>query len=354
MSIIRTDQVEQGAGGGDTGPVPMTVLRELSLSSAGAAALRAAVQVGLPDELGDEPATAGDLARALKVDPDILERLLRTLKHYGIFTETEAGHVHTPASRLLRDDHPESLKFWVLWVTEPWTWELWPRLEKAVRTGKGDFEEVYGTDFFTYLHKEWPESTEVFNKSQTELSRLASDAVADRLDLDGVRTLADIGGGRGFTLATLLEKNPHLDGVLVDLPAAVATPDPRLRPGGALASRSRVLAGDCLKEVPVEADVYLFKSILEWGDDQTVTALRNAARAGRPDSRIVLITNLVDDSPEIRYATGIDLLFLLNTNGKRHTKKGVTALIERAGLQVVGVGPINSHLHAVEAAIPAS
>ncbi|QEU89977.1 methyltransferase [Streptomyces kanamyceticus] len=330
----------------------MTVLRELSLASAGTAALRAAVRVGVPDELGEEPATTAQLARSLKVDPDVLERLLRTLRQYGVFTETAAGHVHTPASRLLREDHPESLKFWVLWVTEPWTWELWPRLEKAVRTGKGHFEEEYGADFFTHLHREWPESTEVFNKSQTELSRLASDAVAERLDLDGVRTLADIGGGRGFTLATLLERNPALEGVLVDLPAAVAAPDPRLRPDGTLASRARVMAGDCLKEVPVEADVYLFKSILEWGDDQTVTALRNAARAGRPDSRIVLITNLVDDSPEIRYATGIDLLFLLNTNGKRHTKKGVTALIERAGLRVEGVGPINSHLHALEASIP--
>ncbi|MBC2876906.1 methyltransferase [Streptomyces sp. TYQ1024] len=330
----------------------MTVLRELSLASAGSAALRVAARLGIADRLDDEPVPVDVLARDLEVDADVLERLLRTLRQYGVFTETERGHVHTPASRLLREDHPRGLKFWVLWVTEPWTWELWPRLEKAVRTGKGDFEERYGADFFTHLHREWPESTEVFNKSQTELSRLSSEAVAERLDLDGVRTLADIGGGRGYTLATLLERNPELEGILVDLPAAVAQPDPRLRPGGALASRARVTAGDCLREIPVEADVYLFKSILEWGDDQTVTALRNAARAGRPDSRIVVITNLVDDSPEIRYATGIDLLFLLNTNGKRHTRKGVTALVERAGLRLEGVGPINSHLHAIEASIP--
>jgi len=87
-----------------------------------------------------------------------------------------------------------------------------------------------------------------------------------------VHTFADVGGGRGYTLATLLESNPHLHGTLVDLPAAVARPDERLRPGGSLADRSSVLAGDCLVEIPVEADVYQFKSILEWDDEKTVVA----------------------------------------------------------------------------------
>jgi C-methyltransferase len=167
-----------------------------------------------------------------------------------------------------------------------------------------------------------------------------------------VKTFADIGGGRGYTLATVLEHNPHLHGTLVDLPAAVAHPDPRLCLGGALAARSRVVAGSCLEKIPVEADVYQFKSILEWDDELTVAALRNAARAGRPGSRVLIITNLVDDSPEIRYATGIDLLFLLNTNGRRHTRAGVSALVERAGLRLDGVSAVHPLLHVVETTIP--
>lgn len=336
----------------DEDPAAITTLRGLALSAAAPAVLRAAIQLGIADEIEDTPAVVDQLAKSLEVDAGILERLLRTLKHYGIFAETEDGHVHTAMSRLLREDDPQSLKFWVLWVTEPWTWELWPHLEEAVRTGQGVFEEKYGAEFFAYLHDTWPESTEVFNKSQTELSTLTSSALAEALDLSGVRTIADIGGGRGYTLSTLLEKNPHLQGVLVDLPAAVANPDPRLRPGGPLASRARVMAGDCLKKIPVEADLYLFKSILEWDDEKTVTALRNAAQAGRPDSRIFVVTNLVDDSPEMRYATGIDLLFLLNTNGKRHTKKGIIALTERAGLRVDNVRPVKPLLHVVEASSP--
>jgi C-methyltransferase len=338
---------------GDDQIAPVTALRELALAAAAPAALRAAIRIGVADELGDTPVPVDQLAKTLKVDAGVLERLLRNLSCHGIFADTVDGVTHTSTSALLREDHPQSLKYWVLWVTEPWTWELWPHLEEAVRGGgTGLFEGKYGADFFAHLHKEWPESTEVFNRSQTELSRITSATIADTLDLRDVKTIADVGGGRGYNLATLLERNPHLAGVLVDLPAVVANPDPRLCPGGALAKRARVVAGDCLKKIPVEADVYLFKSILEWDDERTVTALRNAAAAGRPGGRVLVITNLVDDSPEIRYATGIDLLFLLNTNGKRHTMKGVTRLIEQAGLRLDGVSPIKPLLHLVEAAIP--
>jgi C-methyltransferase len=332
---------------------PVTALRELALAAAAPAALRAAVRIGVAEELADLPVPVDQLAKALKVEPALLERLLRNLRCYGVFAETAEGIVHTPTSELLREDHPHSLKYWVLWVTEPWTWELWPQLDEAVSVGgQGLFERKYGSSFFTHLHKTWPESTEVFNRSQTELSRITSAAIADALDLSDVGTLADVGGGRGYNLSVLLERNPRLAGVLLDLPAVVANPDPRLRPGGALASRVRVLAGDCLDSIPVQADVYLFKSILEWDDERTVTALRNAAAAGGPGGRVLVVTNLVDDSPEIRYATGIDLLFLLNTNGKRHTLDGVTKLIERARLRLDGVRPIKPLLHLVEASIP--
>ncbi|OAA28773.1 O-methyltransferase [Frankia sp. EI5c] len=355
MAIVRSAPSVGGAPAvagqpvaDEVGSSPITRLRDLSLASAAPAALRAAIRVGVAEKIDDTPVPVARLAQSLDVDAEILGRLLLNLRCYGVFDATEEGIVHTETSRLLREDHPRSLKFWVLWVTEPWVWDLWPDLEAAVRTGKGHFEERYGAEFFAHLHRELPESTEVFNRSQTELSRLTSAAIAEAFDLSGVRTFADVGGGRGYTLATLLEKNPHLHGTLVDLPAAVANPDPRLRPGGALASRSRVVPGNCLERIPVEVDVYQFKSILEWDDERTVTALRNAARAGRPGSRVLVVTNLVDDSPEMRYATGIDLLFLLNTNGRRHTKKGVAELVERAGLQLDGITQVGPLLHVVE------
>jgi C-methyltransferase len=323
-------------------------VRELALGAAGAAALRAAVRIGIADELGDRPMTTEELARALNANPETLGRLLRALAQYGFFAETPEGHVHTLTSRLLRADSPNSLKFYVLWVTEPWTWELWPHLDEAVRDGRGGFQDRHGMDFFAYLHKTWPESAGVFNKAQTELSRLATNAVAAALDLSGVRTLADVAGGHGYTLATLLERNPELHGILLDLPPVVAGADSRLRSGGALAARSRLVGGDCLREIPVEADAYLFKNILEWADEKSVIALRNAAKAGRKDSRIFIITNIIDGSPEIKFTTGTDLLFLLNVDGRKHTKATIESVVKEANMRVADMRPVNSYLHLTE------
>ncbi|HEY8984332.1 MAG TPA: methyltransferase [Streptomyces sp.] len=341
MTIQEKDITDHGA---------IIGVRELALSAAGAAALRAAVRIGVAEKLGDRPRTPEELATALKVDAEMLGRLLRALAQHGVFTETPGGYAHTATSKLLRENDPNSLKYYVLWVTEPWTWELWPHLEEAVRNGRGGFEEKYGTDFFSYLHAMWPESADVFNKAQTELSRLATNAVAEALDLSGVGTLVDVAGGHGYTLATLLEKNPNLSGVLFDLPPVVAEADSRLRAGGELSDRARIVGGNCLDGIPVESDAYLFKNILEWADGKSVAALRNAARAGRPDSRFFIITNMIDGSPEIKFTTGTDLLFLLNSDGRKHTTETITAVVRNADLRVVDMRPVNSYLHLLEAA----
>jgi C-methyltransferase len=335
-------------------PQPVLQLRELAHSAACAAAIRAAARLGVPDALGDEPATAEELAKAVDADADALRRLMRALACYGVFTEQPDGlFTHTDTSRLLREDAPRSLKYNALWATEPWAWEVLPRLDEAVRTGQSVFAGLHGKEFFDYLHSDAPESAEVFDKAMTHSSRLSAQAIAEVLDLAGVSTVADIAGGQGHVLATLLERHPDLKGVLLDLPDVVANPDPRLRAGGPLADRITLLPGDCRKAVPVQADVYILKNILEWDDESTVTTLRNVAETARPGARVVVMENLVDGSPEMRFTTAMDLLLLLNVGGKKHTKAGLLALVEKAGLRVEGVRPINSYLHMIESTVPA-
>lgn len=335
-------------------PGPVMRLRELAHSAACAASVRAAALLGLADALGEEAATAADLATALGADEEALIRLLRSLTTYGVFAEDGAGaYVHTSESRLLREDAENSIKYNVLWATEPWTWEVWQHLDEAVRTGKGVFPSLHGEEFFSYLHSSAPRSAEVFDRAMTQSSQLSARAIAEQLDLTGVTAVADIAGGQGLVLATLLERNPQLHGTLLDLPDVVARPDARLAEGGALAARTRLLPGDCLKEIPVRADVYLFKNILEWDDRSTVTALRNAVAAARPGARVLVIENLVDGSPELKFTTAMDLLLLLNVGGKKHTRDGLAALMEEAGLRVDAIRPVNSYLHLFDATVPA-
>lgn len=337
----------------DPAPPPPMRLRELAFGAACAAAVRAAARLGVADSLDDTPMSVDDLAAAVKTQPKTLRRLLRALSCHGVFTELPDGtFAHTEMSRLLREDDPHSLRYIVLWCTEPWTWNVWPKLDEAVRSGRNVFEDVYEREFFDYLNEEAPESAYVFNRAMTTSSEQSARDVANLLDLRGVSSVADIGGGQGQVLVSLLEKHPGMHGTLLDLPGVVENADPRLRAGGSLAERVRIVPGDCREDIPVQADVYIIKNILEWNDDSTRRALANVRKAARPGARVVVIENLVDDTPSMRFTTAMDLLLLLNVGGAKHTRQSMVDRLTDAGLVIDEFRPVNPYLHAFECSIP--
>ncbi|KAB1981722.1 MULTISPECIES: methyltransferase [Streptomyces] len=334
-------------------PPPSMQLRELVFGAARAAAVRAAARLGVADALDDVPMSAEDLAAAVKTQPGTLRRLLRALSCQGVFAERPDGtFAHTEMSRLLREDDPNSLRYIALWCTEPWTWNVWPKLDEAVRDGGNVFEKVYGKEFFPYLNEDAPESAHVFNRAMTTSSSQSAQDVAKLLDLRGVKSVADIGGGQGHVVASLLEKHPGIHATLLDLPGVVENADPRLREGGALAGRVRIVAGDCREDIPVQADVYIIKNILEWDDESTRRALANVRAAARPGARVVVIENLVDDTPSMRFTTAMDLLLLLNVGGAKHTRQSMVDRLTAAGLVIGEIRPVNPYLHAFECTVP--
>ncbi|MFJ6727807.1 methyltransferase [Streptomyces sp. NPDC091281] len=354
MTTAETAPAAAAPAPAGSAPMPSMRLRELVFGAACAAALRAAARLGVADALGERPVAVEDLAAAVKTEPKPLRRLLRALTCYGVFTELPDGtFAHTDMSRLLREDDPHSLRAITLWCTEPWTWDAWPKLDEAVRTGHNVVEDLYGKEFFTWLNEDAPESAVVFNRAMTTSSSQSARDVADFLDLSGAGSVADIGGGQGHVVASLMEKYPAIRGTLLDLPRVVENADPRLRPGGALADRVTVVPGDCRVDIPVRADVYVIKNILEWDDESTARCLRNVIDAGGPGTRVVVIENLVDNSPSMRFSTAMDLLLLLNVGGAKHTTESMLGRLTAAGLVVNDVRPVNPYLHAFDCVVPA-
>lgn len=334
-------------------PRAATRLRELGMSLGFAGALRAAVRLHVPDAIGDKPCTAEELAPRIGAHAGTLERLLRALSVHGVLEELDERRFgHTELSRLLREDEPGGMRFIVLWATAPWTWEAWPRLEEAVRTGENVFEPLYGRDFFGYLAEDDPEAAQTFDRAMTQSSRITSAPVADALDLTGVTGVVDIGGGQGHLLRTLMKRHPAVHGTLFDLPTVVPGALEGLRELER-AGRCTITGGDCRETLPDGLDLYIFKNVLEWDDESTLAALRNVVTHGGPGARVSLVQNLIEDSSEIKVTTAMDLFLLLNVGGKKHTAAGLAALFDRAGLRFDGYRPVpGTSLHVVEGGVP--
>src|SRR5688572_685843 len=93
-----------------TAASPDTVLA-LAFAHAAARALHVVAELGVADHMHDVPREVKALAIDVAADPDALHRLLRLLETQGLFARNEAGAWgHTATSRLLRTDHPKSLR----------------------------------------------------------------------------------------------------------------------------------------------------------------------------------------------------------------------------------------------------
>src|SRR3954464_675151 len=90
-------------------------LIQLSEGFGAARAVQLAAELGVADLIGDEVRDVKDLAAATETHAGALYRLLRALAGAGGFTEIEPGRFGlTPVGERLRQDHPQSLRSWVM------------------------------------------------------------------------------------------------------------------------------------------------------------------------------------------------------------------------------------------------
>ncbi|MGH2618792.1 MAG: methyltransferase family protein [Thermomicrobiales bacterium] len=72
--------------------------------------LHVVADLGVADVLDETPRTAADLAASVGAHPDALGRVMRLLSAHGVFESQDDEFRHSPASRLLRTDHPQSMR----------------------------------------------------------------------------------------------------------------------------------------------------------------------------------------------------------------------------------------------------
>src|SRR5260370_1981015 len=216
-------------------------------------AIAAVTDLGVADRVADGPATARELADAAGGAPAALRRFLRALASEGLFAEDPQGRFRlTPMGSLLRGDLPGSLRPFVQLMTAE-AYEAWGDALYSVRTGNPAFERVFGAPLFGWLPGH-PSASARFDAGQAGLVPLRMEPLLDR-DWAGVSTVVDVGGGNGALLAGLIGRNPHLKGILFDLPH-VANAAERAVASAGLGARVRWVGGDFRPGVPAGGDVY--------------------------------------------------------------------------------------------------
>ena len=295
--------------------------------------------LGIADLLGAGAKSARELAAELGAKADRLYRVLRALGAVGVLEEREGQRFAlTPMSELLRADHPESLRPMAIFLGGA-SYRTWSELLYGVMTGVTPAEKVFGMSGFEYMQRD-PEVGAAFDATMTAVSRRAVNALVERYDFSGARTVVDVGGGHGILIAGILQANPHLQGILFDQPSVVAGAGRTLEEAG-VADRCECVGGDFFRAVPPGGDVYVLRSILhDWDDMPATTILTNCERAMAEGGKVLVMESVVDAGEKSVAAKMLDVQMLVMTGGRERTVEEFEELFAAAGLEVARAIPV--------------
>ena len=180
-------------------------------------------------------------------------------------------------------------------------------------------------------------------------SLAAATGMALRVNLAGVKSLLDVGGGSGCFCITLAKQNPQLRCAVMDLKPMCDVALDYIRAAG-VADRVGVQPVNMFQEQwPSDYDAMLFSNVFhDWGPQTNAKLAANAFAALPRGGRIFLHEMLLDDTGDGPLTTAaFSTLMLANTRGRQFTFSQAKAMLEEAGFTNVEVLPTYSYYSVV-------
>lgn len=306
-------------------------------------ALRAAVTLGVFDLIAKGVNTPARMAEHLRADTGSLHRLLRHLANLGLLHTASADRYRlSPTGAVLESGHPSGLARG-LDQSDAWAAagdRAVPEILSAVRTGSPAWAKVFGEPFWQSLSNDAGLAAD-FDAAMSVHAAAVGPWIAGARNWEADTCVADIGGGTGGTLRSILARHPHLSGTLIDLPETVARARDNApahdEPTGTTDTTARMTycPQSFFEPLPPGHDVLLLAHILhDWADDDCVRLLRRCAEA-LPGTGTVLVVDRVvnvDSGEEQLPVSQRDLAMMVVLGGRERTEREFCLLAAEAGL----------------------
>ncbi len=305
---------------------PFDTLQKMAAGYCLPRCLHMVANLGVADALDETPRTVSDLAASVSAHPDALGRILRLLAAHGVF-EMQGGEKfrHSPASLLLRTDHPQSMRAFAQMFGLPIFWSSFGEMEHSVRTGLPAAPKVFPGGVWEYL-AQTPEEGRVFNAAMAAKAHGAVAGILAAYDFSGFGLIGDIAGGSGHLLRAVLDTVPSAKGVLFDLPHVIE------EAAGLASDRLTLQAGDFFRDDLPSCDAYLLMEIIhDWADEESLAILKAIRRAAPAHAKLLVIESIVPDDPGPDWSKMLDIVMLTMVGGRQRTQQEYEALLAQSG-----------------------
>lgn len=311
-------------------PVP-PVLFQMATSYWLSQAIYVAAKLGIADLLGDGPKSAAQLAAATSSNSQSLFRVLRALSSAEVLSQIDEDRFALARlGNALRSDLPGSLRGIVITLGEI-HYQACGDLLHTVKTGSPAFDRVFGTSLFEYLQQN-PAAGIAFNQGMTDLSSLLAYAILLAYDFSEITSIADVGGGEGRLLKSILEFYPQMTGIVLD-----SCNEPR-SPADQNKVPCAFVEGDFFDSVPENAQAYLLCGVLhDWSDEFAGVILRNCRKAMATNGRLLIVETVVPETNSRSFSKLLDINMMVMTSGRERTKSEFRALLDAADFTVTRI-----------------
>ncbi|KAG8363664.1 hypothetical protein BUALT_Bualt19G0046000 [Buddleja alternifolia] len=293
--------------------------------------LKCATELGIPDIIHKHgrPITLVELVDALPdIDPakaDCISRLMQILLHSKLLTMEKINHDNssnddqgyslTPASLLLVEDHPLSMKPYVLSQLDPFMMDPWHHLSRWFKNidDRTAFHTANNGMSFWEKKQHDPRFSRCFDQGmETDTPMVANVIKRDcRQVFEGLDSLVDVGGGTEGT------------------------------------TNLKYVEGDMFKYIP-PSDAVLFKWILhDWSDEESVQILKNCKKAITDKGKrgkVIIIDMVVDDRSNdhksVETQLFFDMLMMTLFGGRERKEKNWARLLSDAGFTDYRISPL--------------
>jgi len=270
-------------------------------------------------------ATAVEAAGKIKADARAVEKLLDALVALELLTKIKERFFNSQNSaRYFMEDSPDSCRLAQIHTAN--LWQRWSTLTECVRQGT--------SVTYTEMAERGDAWTAPFIAAMHKNSLARAPQVVRAVGAEKINRMLDIGGGSaGYSIA-FAKANPHLTGVVFDLPAVVSIARANIEQAG-LANRLSVQPGDMrTDDFGRGFDLVLLSAICHMnGPQQNIELLEKSGKALIPGGRIVIQDFILnEDKTSPRTAALFAINMLVGTlNGSTYAESEYGDWLRQAG-----------------------
>lgn len=291
--------------------------------------LLTAVSLDLFSVFQDRPLTLNQVADTLSVNARALGLVMNALVAMRVLNHSGKEYSNTPvaAKHLVKGSSDYVGHLLVLHDSE---WNHWGKLEETVRTGRSPVSQ--------HVFETQPELGAHVLTVLDRIGRGSGIGLAQRLQLQGVKRMLDVGGGAGTNAIAFCRAYPELTATVFDLPQTLKVTKAHVEEAG-LCDRITLQPGNFHRDAfHGHYDVALMSDILHYQDGPTNAELvEKVYRHLSEEGRLIIKDRFLDpERTSPAWTTAFAVHILVNTeHGQCFTIEETRQWMERAGYRTV-------------------